>query len=181
MIMIKHIHWENKNKEQGGILGLKRDEATNKVTIASLRGNALPVEFLLSILNAGLKEGWEKEAEKLHLSRKNPWLVSRYVSTSGAEDYYLTVLSNPVWKYVYNTAHIHISMYGKLNEDLNLWLGDIPPLLNEILKNYNSSEPDYIYAYTPTLNEHEFIPPSTPSGLLETIESIKALKTLSNN
>lgn len=178
--MIKHIHWRSKNKEQGGILGLKRDE-TNRITIVPLKGNALPIEFLLSLLDAGLGEGWEKEAENLHLSRKNPWQVSRYVSTSGAEDYHLTVLSNPDWQYFYRSAHVHISMYGKLNEDLNLWLGDIPPLLNEILKNYNSSELDYVYAYTPTVDKHEFILPSTPSGLLETIEAIKSMKALSGD
>ena len=68
--MIKHIHWKNKNKEQGGILGLKRDETTNRVTITSLKGNSLPIEFLLSILNAGLGEGWEKEAENLKTLKK---------------------------------------------------------------------------------------------------------------
>lgn len=175
--MIKHIHWKNKNKEQGGILGLKRDETTNRVTITSLKGNSLPIEFLLSILNAGLGEGWEKEAENLHLSRKKPWQVTRRCGRSGAEDYSLLILSNSDWKYFYKAAYVHISMYGNLNEGFTMWLGDIPPLLSIILKNYNSSEP-YLYAYTPNFNENEFKSPSTPSGLLETIEAIKSIKVL---
>lgn len=177
--MIKHIHWKSEQYNVRGILGFKYDEATNKVTIASLKGNALPVEFLLSILNAGLGEGWEKEAENLHLLRKNPWLVSRYVGTSGAEDYYLTILSNPTWQFSYKAAHIHVSMYDNLNEGLDLWLGDIPPLLSVLFENYKSSELDYIYVYIP--KDLNFTRPGALSGFLETIESIKALKTLSDN
>jgi hypothetical protein len=178
--MIKHIHWKNKNKEQGGILGLKLNEATNKVTIASLKGNSLPIEFLLSILNAGLGEDWEKEAENLHLLRKKPWQVTRRCGRSGAEDYSLLILLNSDWKYFYKAAHVHISMYGNLNEGFSMWLGDIPPLLNTILENYIPSEP-YFYIYTPNFNENEFNSPSTPSGLLETIETIKSMKALSGD
>jgi hypothetical protein len=174
----KFIKWAS-NSRGHGIVGVRLDE-TDILEVATLKGDDLPVDFLLTILDAALGEDWKNKAEEMFLSRGYPWKVEKSTGMSGRNDYFLREKLNERFNYTPVTAHIHVSMSYTLNEGISIYLGKLPPLLNEILKDYASYRPSYLEVIDPK-EEGPFNKPSTPSGLLETIDAIKSIKALSGN
>jgi len=138
----------------------------------------MPVELLFPLLDATLPEGWLKEAERLHQSRRNPWLVKSRYGMSGCSDYFLYSLRNEEYLDQPRVASLHVSMYGKLNEGLHLWLGDVPPLLAAMLQDYPPpSEGVSLQVYEPVLRGG-YRDPGENSGLQSVIDSLKAMEVM---
>ncbi len=175
--MIKFVKWASGKIR--GTVGIKLDEMYF-LKIVTLSGNDLPVDFLLPVLDAALGEDWKNKAEKMFLSQGYPWKVEVTTGMSGRSDYFLREKINQEFNYSPVTAHIHISMSGTLNEGIYVHLSELPPLLNKILENYVSCSPSYLEAIEPK-EKGPFNEPSTPSGLLETVDSIKSMKVLSGD
>ncbi|MBE0069925.1 hypothetical protein [Thermoanaerobacterium thermosaccharolyticum] len=175
--MIKFVKWVSGKIR--GTVGVKLDEI-DILKVITLSGNDLPVDFLLSILDAALGEDWKNKAEEMFLSRGYSWKVKVTTGMSGRSDYFLIEKINEEFNYSPVTAHIHISMSGTLNEGIYIHLSKLPPLLNKILEDCVSCNPSYLKVIVPR-EEGPFNEPSTPSGLLETVDAIKSIKVLSGN
>jgi len=98
---------------------------------------------------------------------------------SGAYNYRLRVLKDAGWRNTPTSAHLHVSMYGKLNQGLKLWLGDLPPLLAKMVENFPPAEENsyLLQVYDPE-EPAGFNEPGTSSGLKEILESLKAMDVL---
>lgn len=152
------------------IIGIIKDE--EKVEIKKLAGKNLPAVYLKSLLLALPKE-WLKEAEELHRTRKYAWNVDYHWGASGCKDYYLyTYLYTDFPEFRILDSIIHISMYQKFDEEWYGWIGDIPPLLNAILEDYEQMKPEMIKEIrTIEYDKHN---PGESSGLLEKIFNIES-------
>jgi len=134
---LKHVRWERWEGDQNvthGLVAVKVDY--DRLVVKSLAGEAPPAALLLPLLSAGLPEGWLEEAEKIHQSRVNPWLVEKRTGMSGCRDYSLYSLTDREYLDQPRVASLHVSMYGKLNRGLRLWLGDLPPILAVVLQDF---------------------------------------------
>lgn len=145
------------------IIGIIKDE--EEIRIQKLAGRNLPAVYLKALLRALPKE-WLEEAESLHQSRKYSWSIGYHEGTSGCRDYCL-------YSYIYTDFPefrikdnvVHVSMFEKLDEEWYGWLGDIPPLLNEIIEDYEQIEPEFVKELT--IIEYDKHNPGESSGLLE--------------
>lgn len=151
------------------IIGIIKDE--EEIRIQKLAGRNLPAVYLKALLRALPKE-WLEEAESLHQSRKYSWSIGYHEGTSGCRDYCL-------YSYIYTDFPefrikgnvVHVSMFEKLDEEWYGWLGDIPPLLNMILEDYEQMKPEMIKEIrTIEYDKHN---PGESSGLLEKIFNIE--------
>ncbi len=176
--LLKHVEWGFRRDDQTfyGLLAVRVED--NRLSLKSLAGSAMPVELLFPLLDATLPEGWLKEAERLHQSRRNPWLVKSRYGMSGCSDYFLYSLRDEEYLDQPRVASLHVSMYGKLNEGLHLWLGDVPPLLAAMLQDYPPlSEGVSLQVYEPVLRDG-YQEPGSDSGLQSVIDSLKAMEVI---
>jgi len=150
------------------IIGIIKDE--EEIQIQKLAGKNLPAVYLKSLLLVLPKE-WLEEAEELHRTRKYAWNVDYHWGASGCKDYYLYTYPYtdfPEFRILDST--IHISMYQKFDEEWYGWLGDLPPLLNEIIEDYEQIEPEFVKELT--IIEYDKHNPGESSGLLEKLYRI---------
>lgn len=176
---VYHVRWGCSTERFGelsGLVGVKLYQG--RVTIRNLAGNALVAGRLLDVLNLVLPADWQEVAENWHLQRKYPWRVSTRQGESGCVDYILRylrdedVLDQPIG------GLIHVSMWGKLNRGVSLWLGDLPPLLAALLKDFPPQDfparacvGDYLEAYRPQ-KKGEYSPPGMKSGLQAALDGL---------
>ena len=99
------------------------------IEVFQVAGVALPIEGLIPLLKTALTEEEIARADELNMSRKNDIVVEKIRGMSGAKNYILRSLKNKDKGLIQTCATLHISMYGKLNEGLKCWLGDLPELL----------------------------------------------------
>ena len=176
--LLRHVTWKLMDGQTviHGLIAVKVEY--DQLSLKSLAGPDMPVKMLLPLLNATLPEGWLKEAERLHQSRRNPWLVKSRYGMSGCSDYFLYSLRNEEYLDQPRVASLHVSMYGKLNEGLHLWLGDVPPLLAAMLQDYPPpSEGVSLQVYEPVLRGG-YRDPGENSGLQSVIDSLKAMEVM---
>ena len=179
MNKLKHTRWEFilDGQTAHGLVAVKVED--EQLSLKSLAGSAMPVEMLLPLLNATLPDDWLIEAEKLHQSRKNPWLVRSRTGMSGCRDYFLYSLRDEEYLDQPRAASLHVSMYGKLNEGLRLWMGDLPPLLAAVLQDYppDTDASLRFSVYEPVLRDG-YRDPGVNSGLQSVIDSLKAMEVM---
>lgn len=172
--LLRHVEWRSGSSH--GLLAVRVED--NRFYLKSLAGSALPAEKLLSLLDATLPEGWLKEAERLHQSRRNPWLVQSRYGMSGCSDYFLYSLRNEEFLDQPVGGRIHVSMRGKLNQGVSLWLGDLPPLLAAVLQDYPPAPADVsLRVYEPVLRGG-YRDPGENSSLQSVIDSLKAMEVM---
>jgi hypothetical protein len=88
-------------------------------------------------------ESWpqlQEAANESAASRMNPYATERIMGMSGAENYRLRECRNQTVGDFPVRATIHVSMYGKLNQGIRLWLGDLPALCWPIFLNHPVEE-----------------------------------------
>lgn len=76
-------------------------------------------------------EAWpalQAAANTAAATRQNPYAVERRHGMSGAVDYRLRECRSLVSGNSPVRATVHVSMYGKLNQGIRVWLGDLAPL-----------------------------------------------------
>ena len=150
------------------IIGIIKDE--EEIRIQKLGGRNLPAVYLKALLLALPKE-WLEEAEELHKTRKYSWSIDYHGGTSGCRDYYLySYLYTDFPEFRILDSIIHISMYQKFDEEWYGWLGDLPPLLNAIIEDYEQIEPEFVKELT--IIEYDKHNPGESSGLLKKLYRI---------
>jgi hypothetical protein len=178
--MLKHVVWERWHKQRNirGIVAVKVEY--DRVKMKSLSGADMAAELLFPVLSAALPDGWLAEAEKLHQSRRNPWLVRSRTGMSGCRDYFLYSLRDEEYLDQPRAASLHVSMYGKLNERLRMWLGDLPPILAAVLQDFPpATEGVSLQVYEPVLRDG-YREPGADSGLQAVLDSLKAMEVISS-
>lgn len=172
-----HVQWYYDDMQ--GLACVKLEDAN--LSIGKLAGKDMPVEILLPVLNATLPANWMEQAEELHQSRISSWTLAPRFGQSGCTDYRLYYLRNEDLLDQPKADEIHVSMYGKLNEGLSLWMGDLPPILAAILADYS---PATAGSYSLQVYEPErktgYREPGAPSGLREILESLQAMEVIGN-
>jgi len=189
--ILKHVRWgieldsPIENDRNGnpitylyGRVAVKVDDL--RVQIRSISGPDLPAKLLFPVLNAALPEGWIEAAETAHRSRSCPWCVYVYRGMSGCENYELYSLQSAEFMNQKLSASIHVSMYGKLNQGLNCWLGDLPPLLARLVEKYPPPPEDQLSLrdYAPE-SRGEYAEAGKNSGLQEALDALKVVEVLS--
>jgi len=180
--MIRHVRWQmldDNAASRPGIVAVKWMERDNIVIVRTLAGEGLPAKLLFPVLNLAFPD-WVERAEKLHQSRKNPWTVVVRYGMSGCRDYRLYALKDEELMDQQLCAELHVSMYGKLNEGVRLWAGDLPPLLEALLDDYSphpQKEEVLLGAYEPELRG-AYKSSGEDSGLQAKIEALQALDVL---
>jgi len=174
---LKHVVWSLQDGEytSRGRAGIRVQD--DRIELAQLAGEALPASLLVPVISAALGGGWVAEAESLHRQRVNLWQVEIRTGMSGARDYRLRVLENAEWLNAPIVASLHVSMYGKLNTGLRLWLGDLPPLLAAVLQDFPPASDVFLQVYEPELREG-YQEPGSDSGLQSVIDSLKAMEVM---
>ena len=178
--MLKHVVWERWHKQRNirGIVAVKVEY--DRVKMKSLSGADMAAELLFPVLSAALPDGWLAEAETLHQSRRNPWLVRSRTGMSGCRDYFLYSLRDEEYLDQPRAASLHVSMYGKLNERLRMWLGDLPPILAAVLQDFPpATEGVSLQVYEPVLRDG-YREPGADSGLQAVLDSLKAMEVISS-
>lgn len=175
---LKHVVWSLQDGEytSRGRAGIRVQD--DRIELAQLAGEALPASLLVPVISAALGGGWVAEAESLHRQRVNLWQVETRTGMSGARKYRLRILEDAEWHNAPIVASLHVSMYGKLNEGLHLWLGDVPPLLAAMLQDYPPpSEGVSLQVYEPVLRDG-YREPGADSGLQAVLDSLKAMEVM---
>ena len=90
-------------------------------------GKAAPVTILPALIRAMVDM---EECERLHRSRKHRYATEVRTGMSGCKDLFLIEELDRNWQDFPMHKLLHVSMYGNLNEDASVWLGDIPVLLD---------------------------------------------------
>ena len=88
-------------------------------------------------------EAWpqlQEAANAAASTRQNPYATERIVGMSGAENYRLRECRNVTTGDFPVRATVHVSMYGKLNQGIRLWLGDLAPLCWPLFLNHPVQE-----------------------------------------
>jgi len=177
--LLRHVTWKLMDGQTviHGLIAVKVEY--DQLSLKSLAGPDMPVKMLLPLLNATLPEGWLKEAERLHQSRRNPWLVKSRYGISGCSDYFLYSLRNEEFLDQPVGGRIHVSMRGKLNQGVSLWLGDLPPLLAAVLQDYppDTDASLRFSVYEPVLRGG-YRDPGENSSLQSVIDSLKAMEVM---
>ena len=136
--MIKHFNWSLEGYGRGRV-AIAIDEQAFVVTLAQIAGNAPPAALAAwgNLINAfEVGEGEEPAlqlAAQLHAERVNRFAVERRVGMSGAVDYRLIIEQNAALADYPTVAVLHISMAGKLNDGIKMWLGDFYPIYQQWL------------------------------------------------
>jgi len=191
--ILKHVRWEIElddspieNDRNGnpitylyGRVAVKVDDHL-RVQIRSISGPDLPAELLFPVLNAALPEGWIEAAETAHRSRSCPWCVYVYRGMSGCENYELYSLQSAEFMDQKLSASIHVSMRGRLNQGLDCWLGDLPPLLARLVEVYPPPPESQLSLrdYAPK-SRGEYAEAGKNSGLQEALDALKVVEVLS--
>lgn len=181
--VLKHVRWEylvplanDDHIKRYGHVGIRVENLRLKLRVLS--GPALPAELLVPVLNIALPDFWVEAAETAHQARANPWYVNLYRGMSGCQNHELYSLQNLEFMNQKFAASIHVSMYGKLNCDLDVWLGDLPPLLASLLEEYPPPTEGYeLKVYDPELRG-EYSEAGKNSGLQETLKNLDAMEVL---
>ena len=88
-------------------------------------------------------EAWpalQEAANAAAASRQNPYATERIMGMSGAENYRLRECRNQTVGDFPVRATVHVSMYGKLNQGVRVWLGDLAPLCWPLFLNHPVEE-----------------------------------------
>lgn len=124
----KHFQWNKYGEEHSSGRIVVAVTLGGALRIEQLAGQAMPARFLPDLLAVALDDEIVVEANAAHASRKNPHAVEVRRGMSGCVDYLLRSLRDDQMNDAPIAARIHVSMYGKLNESISIWLGDLPPL-----------------------------------------------------
>lgn len=166
MTIIKHVRWYSDvpvetwdgKSTRSGLLAIRVEH--DHIRMKRLAGPPMPARLILMLLENVLPEGWKDRAETLHRERKYPWRVDIHEGMSGAVDFTLRYLRDEAFSDCPVGGRIHVSMNEKLNEGLDIWLGDLPPLLSEMARHlpciifpYKQSPADFGYGRPPKENE----------------------------
>jgi hypothetical protein len=147
--MIKHFVWSYNNETGRVAVSVDGD----RITVRQIAGMAPPwsaedataIEWSNVLNNAFHGPSGEPLrvwAQDLSAQRVNRFAVQTCWGKSGSRNYLLRVERDAALADYPIAAVLHVSMYGKLNEGLSMWLGDFAELNNAIIGDVDDETPD---------------------------------------
>lgn len=130
--MIKHFEWcEGANRGRVAV-ALNGDI----FTLATIAGQCPPARVLIRVL-----EQWDDlrdELNAINARRLHRTAIVPHVGMSGAETLLLIEERDPELADYPTRARLHVSMYGKLNEGVRMWGGDLVELSSAFAARFDS-------------------------------------------
>jgi len=108
-------------------------DSTERFHFAQISGPAPEAWVLGAILAAD--EALVVATNDATLRRQNDYAVTVHHGMSGSKDFRLIERRNDDLADYPTAAHIHVSMYGKLNAGVKCWIGDLPPMVAAMMDN----------------------------------------------
>lgn len=105
-----------------------------KFIFASINGAAPPVWVLGMVLTANPEI--IEASNDASMRRQNGYAIVYRVGMSGARDFRLLERRDDDLLDYPTRAHLHVSMYGKLNEGVRMWQGDLVPIIADMIENH---------------------------------------------
>ena len=118
----------------------------DRLRIRQIAGCAAPAEIVFELIQE-FDEVWA-EALRLHREREHRYALSVRTGMSGCKDYSLIEERDVEFGDFPRHHLLHVSCAGKINNGVDLWLGDIPPLLAELPKYLPQFEGEILEAPT---------------------------------
>ena len=124
-LIVKHFEWERDDREQSGRIAVAVGQ---RFRLKRLEGNAPPVGIIPMVI-AAMGESAVRIINDAHNRRRNRYAVEVRQGRSGCRDYLLREERDLAMKDHPIRCGLHVSMYHKLNQDVDVWAGDVLPLL----------------------------------------------------
>ena len=124
MDAVKHFYFTDNDNDLSGRVAARID--CGRFEMRGISGSAPSVPVLLRIVSEIVNAD---EAVELHRARANRYATHERVGMSGCRDLFLVEERDEEWCDYPRHHLLHISMYGKINEPVSVWLGDLPVLL----------------------------------------------------
>lgn len=128
--MIKHFGYLTTDGRGRLAVALHGD----RITVKHIAGFAPPAQMLPSVL--ALLPDVLDAANAAARTRRNGYAVQVRHGMSGSRDYMLRECRDADLGDYPIRARLHVSMYGKLNEAVSMWVGDLPPLLAALVSGF---------------------------------------------
>ena len=133
--MVKTIFFE------GRVFQVVEENETLRFT--TLKGECADLyEFLLCLMHAGIMQ----KVLLYDYNRKNPAVIDVHRGMSGCVDYKIRWQTDK--GFIHQRKIFHVSMYNKVNEDVEIWEGDLQKLLFEV---------DDFYDKLPHISDYYFL------------------------
>lgn len=134
--MLKHVILK-KGDRFIGRYAIRVEE--DRLQFKTVAGGDLYFFFFEQVLNTADPGILEKARDYNKNKRKYPWRVRERVGYSGCADYWVEYLVNRELGIIKKGGKIHVSMSGKLNQEIDIPIMDIP-LICFHLRNYKLDE-----------------------------------------
>lgn len=122
---VSHVAWSvyDGKRSMRGRVGIKYDEFSSIFELRTLCGHSMPVALLRAVVEGVLTEAQFAAAIAKQFSK--PWRIDVHNRPSGATEYLVRIIESPEWLDTPIISRLHVSMYGKLNEDVKIWLPNL--------------------------------------------------------
>lgn len=154
--MLKHVIVKSGN-EFVGRYAVKIEDG--RIRMKNVAGIAMPFHIIHNVLSVTDSEIFNKGRE-LNKNRRFPYRITKRQGRSGCLDFFVEWLADRGMGIIMRSQPLHISMNGKFNAGINMWVKDLIAIIdNELFTNlYNTVEaeetPGYSYsAFTPSIGE----------------------------
>lgn len=125
--MLKHFKWSDFETGERGRVGVLLE--SEMLEIFQVSGKAMPANALAKLL-AMLGDEFITTANAAAARRANAFAVDYFSGMSGCRTYVLRVCEDARRGIYRRAASVHVSMYGKINEEIKCWIADLLPILN---------------------------------------------------
>lgn len=132
--VLRHYVWNDLSDGKHGRIAVSAE--CDRFVLKRLAGKAPPPAVLLAVW-ADLGPEFGERCGHYARTRKNPYIVQTRTGMSGCMDVLVRELRNLALRDMPIIGGLHISMTDKLNEDVSLWLGDIPAIWDELRDMYD--------------------------------------------
>jgi hypothetical protein len=138
--VVVHFCWKDGDAKGRVAVRVNCDNRIGMKRLAGPAPNPSVLEGVIKYLKLG------ELAHELNNGRTSAHAVEVYYGMSGCRDYLLRINRDPDWGDRPIVARLHLSGSGKLNEGVELWLGDLIPLAIAADIGSGESAPAYIQA-----------------------------------
>lgn len=128
--MLKHFVFGVIGQAASGRVAVKAEDG--RFVFGSLWGAAPPAWVLGMALSAN--EEIVEAANDAALTRKNDYAIVSRTGMSGSRDFRLIERRDDDMADYPTKATLHVSKYGKLNQGVRMWIGDLAPVVAEMLE-----------------------------------------------
>lgn len=168
--ILKHITIYD-NGQFEGRYAIKLDG--NFLRVKNVSGGALQVKHLINVLNTVNEfinpinefeenDNFVTKIDKLHRNRVYQWRVKVKKGSSGCLDFWVESLVDPEMGIIKKGRRLHVSMYRKFNEGIEISLADLFGIINhpEFPDDWYQYDDDGVEVKIFTPNFEGFNPPS---------------------